>query len=239
MEPSGGDAAHRRSRRRRYGALAALAVLAIGAPAAASLRAARSGVATASLAVDADAAGAAASLGRTPDAYQKTACKSDCNCTAMSVPVLNGLDVVSPFHGNLLSGDAAYATTYKGYEWRFANAINLNAFLADPGRYEPRYGGFCAYGLATEFEGQGFSWTAENLGPPVDTAVYRIYNDYLYFFMAEDVVTKFAESDLDRSIALADARWRGWFPEWQAERFNTRCMCTLDASGAPECMWRR
>ena len=226
----------RRRRRRRWGGAVALLVLGVGAATAAALRR-RGTLATASLAaLDGEPTASLAALdGGT---YHKTACLRDCNCTATGVPVLNGLDVVSPFHGNLLSGSAEFSTSYKNYEWRFANAVNLAAFLEDPGRYEPRYGGFCAYGLATEFSQQGFAWAADNLGPPVDTAVYRVFNGYLYFFMAEGIVAKFAEGGLDRSIALADARWRGWFPEWQAERFNTRCNCKYDSGGAFECMWR-
>ena len=171
--------------------------------------------------------------------YHTTACKEDCNCTTTKVPVLNGLDVVSPFHGNLLQGSKDHSYSYKGFSWYFHNDINRNAFIDDPGRYEPRYGAFCAYGLATEFEANDFYWSASNLGPPVDTRAYRIYHDYLYFFMSDAVIEKFEDGGLNKSIALANARWRGWFPDHDTELFNTRCNCKYSATMAFECDWRR
>ncbi|KAK7254120.1 hypothetical protein SO694_00008255 [Aureococcus anophagefferens] len=101
-----------------------------------------------------------------PFEYHATACKEDCNCTTSKVPVLNGLDVVSPFHGNLIEGGRDFSYDYKGYRWYFKNAINRRAFVDDPGRYEPRFGGFCAYGLASEFDANGFLGRPRTSGLP-------------------------------------------------------------------------
>lgn len=37
---------------------------------------------------------------------------------------------------------------YKGANWLFSSTENLAKFKADPKKYEPQYGGYCAYGMA-------------------------------------------------------------------------------------------
>ena len=47
-----------------------------------------------------------------------------------------------------VAGNADYSTDHDGATYRFANAANLETFLADPDRYVPAYSGFCAVTLA-------------------------------------------------------------------------------------------
>lgn len=37
---------------------------------------------------------------------------------------------------------------WKGVKWKFASAQNLESFKANPEKYAPQYGGYCAYGVA-------------------------------------------------------------------------------------------
>jgi hypothetical protein len=47
--------------------------------------------------------------------------------------------------GGPVQGDAAYGADWMGARWTFASAANRDAFVADPGRYAPAFGGYCAF----------------------------------------------------------------------------------------------
>ena len=79
-------------------------------------------------------------------------CTLDGDCASADLPAVQGYDVVS-FH-SLPSGECgaagspAITATYGGYVWRFGSEANRDAFRADPAKYAPKYGGFCALGVA-------------------------------------------------------------------------------------------
>ena len=45
-------------------------------------------------------------------------------------------------------GDEGITVEHRGLTYRFATEANREAFLNDPDRYEPAYGGWCAYAMA-------------------------------------------------------------------------------------------
>lgn len=62
---------------------------------------------------------------------------------------IKGFDPVAYFTaGKPTRGKKEFETTYKGVKWRFASAENKALFEANPAKYEPAYGGYCAYGVA-------------------------------------------------------------------------------------------
>lgn len=62
---------------------------------------------------------------------------------------IRGYDPVAYFRqGGPMLGRAEFSVSHGGAVWRFANAENKAAFQADPQRYLPAYGGFCAYGTS-------------------------------------------------------------------------------------------
>src|SRR6476620_7726887 len=68
----------------------------------------------------------------------------------------HGYDVVAFFTaGKPTIGSDAHALAHDGGTHRFASKANLDAFKANPSKYEPAYGGFCAYGtaLGKKFDG--------------------------------------------------------------------------------------
>jgi hypothetical protein len=71
-------------------------------------------------------------------------------------PVLAGYDLVEyhnlePDETGVL-GSAAYSVRLdNNYLYYFKNEANREAFLADPEKYLPAYGGFCAWGIAWEY----------------------------------------------------------------------------------------
>jgi YHS domain-containing protein len=62
---------------------------------------------------------------------------------------LKGYDPVGYFTlGQPTPGVDQYTYRWKGVTYRFASAGNLERFKADPAKYLPRYGGYCAYAMA-------------------------------------------------------------------------------------------
>lgn len=62
---------------------------------------------------------------------------------------LQGYDPVAYFtDGKPVKGDASITATYNGATYRFASAEHKAAFERDPSKYEPQFGGFCAYAVS-------------------------------------------------------------------------------------------
>lgn len=62
---------------------------------------------------------------------------------------IRGYDPVAYFRaGGPVKGKAEFSHEYAGATWRFASAENKALFAADPSKYMPAYGGYCAYGVA-------------------------------------------------------------------------------------------
>ncbi|MEQ1929292.1 MAG: YHS domain-containing (seleno)protein [Parvularculaceae bacterium] len=106
-----------------------------------------------------------------------------------------GYDVVAYFSdGAPVKGDAALKTDYKGAEWRFSSAANLEKFKADPDAYAPQYGGYCAWAVAQDYTAPGNpkNWAV------VDGKLYLNYNDKVQADWLKDV---------PGFIASANANW--------------------------------
>ncbi|MCU4652845.1 YHS domain protein [Roseibacterium sp. SDUM158016] len=59
---------------------------------------------------------------------------------------LGGTDPVAYFEGNgPVRGDGAHALDWMDARWTFASATNRDAFAADPERFAPAFGGYCAF----------------------------------------------------------------------------------------------
>jgi len=84
---------------------------------------------------------------------------------------LEGYDPVSYFTGTPLEGNSNKNYTYLGVMYWFANDSNLSKFEADPEKYEPAYGGWCAYAMGE---------TGEKV--KVDPETFKIVNGKLYLF---------------------------------------------------------
>lgn len=61
---------------------------------------------------------------------------------------VHGYDVVAYFTMRRpVPGVVAYEARHHGATYRFVSMVHRTAFLANPERYVPRYGGFCAYDM--------------------------------------------------------------------------------------------
>jgi hypothetical protein len=108
---------------------------------------------------------------------------------------LSGYDPVA-YHidGRPRRGSLDNETEWMGARWRFASQENLAAFLADPERYAPAYGGYCAYAVS-----QGSL-------QPGDPRIWRIVDGKLYLNLSPSTMSKW-EADIPGSLARADQNW--------------------------------
>jgi hypothetical protein len=66
---------------------------------------------------------------------------------------LSGYDPVAYFPeggGKPAKGSESITATHEGVLYRFASEANKTAFLASPAKFEPQYGGWCAYAMAAK-----------------------------------------------------------------------------------------
>lgn len=63
--------------------------------------------------------------------------------------IINGYDPVAFYtDGKPLAGDKEYKYSYEGALYHFANQEHLDLFKADPEKYKPQFGGWCAYAVS-------------------------------------------------------------------------------------------
>ena len=63
-----------------------------------------------------------------------------------------GYDTVAYFTENKpVKGNNQFVTEWKGAKWKFASQKHLDMFTANPEKYAPQYGGYCAYGVANDY----------------------------------------------------------------------------------------
>lgn len=71
--------------------------------------------------------------------------------TKRSKLAIKGYDPVNYFTENKAAkGSSKIAYKHKGIVYRFKNAQNLAKFKQNPGKYEPTYGGWCAYAMGLD-----------------------------------------------------------------------------------------
>ena len=62
-----------------------------------------------------------------------------------------GYDPVAYFtDGKPVKGDPKFVHEWRGARWRFASRAHLETFKANPEKYAPQYGGYCAYGVSQD-----------------------------------------------------------------------------------------
>lgn len=109
--------------------------------------------------------------------------------------MLAGYDPVSYFSERApVKGSPAHSASYAHGTYRFASAENRARFLAEPSRYAPQYGGFCAKGVAYAIRAGG------------DPLVYEVKDGRLFIF-AVPYAREYWATDPADFIAKADHYW--------------------------------
>ena len=93
-----------------------------------------------------------------------------------------------------VKGSAQFSYQWRDATWLFASAENRDRFQAEPERYAPQYGGYCAYAVST-------GRTAS-----IDPEAWKIVDGKLYLNYSKGVQKKW-EQDVPGNIVKADKNW--------------------------------
>lgn len=108
---------------------------------------------------------------------------------------IRGYDTVAYFTQQAaIEGSDSFRTEWKGANWHFSSQEHLELFEADPEKYAPQYGGYCAYGVAKDglVKIEPENWTIVG---------GKLYLNY------DDKVQKLWEKDITGFIDTADAKF--------------------------------
>lgn len=108
---------------------------------------------------------------------------------------VSGYDTVAYFSENKpVKGKKKYTYKYMDANWYFKNQENLDMFKANPTKYAPQYGGYCAWSVS---EGNNASG---------DPKQWTIVNDKLYLNYDQEIKERWLENR-DAFIIDADKNW--------------------------------
>ncbi|MEO8652464.1 MAG: YHS domain-containing (seleno)protein [Hyphomicrobiaceae bacterium] len=91
-------------------------------------------------------------------------------------------------------GTDEFTHEWKGATWRFSSKENLDAFVKEPEKYAPQYGGYCAFAVGHGSLASG------------DPKVWKIVNGKLYLNYNQSVQSSW-DKDKDGLIKRADQNW--------------------------------
>lgn len=108
---------------------------------------------------------------------------------------VGGYDPVAYFSdGKPTRGKAEFSYKYGGANWFFESREHLDSFKAQPEKYAPQYGGYCAYAAA------------KNDLVSADPEAWKIVDGKLYLNYSKDVQKKWEANQAD-FITKADSNW--------------------------------
>jgi YHS domain-containing protein len=108
---------------------------------------------------------------------------------------IQGYDPVGFFTENKpVKGKAEFTSSYKGAKYYFASAESQKRFDQDPGKYEPSFGGYCAYGVG------------RNKLVEVDVQAFQIVDGRLLLQYSKGVRDDF-NKDQPGNLAKAKRNW--------------------------------
>ena len=118
------------------------------------------------------------------------------NGTQNSAPVMGGYDPVSYFEAdNPIRGNGHYSAVYNGGTYLFVNKTHKKMFEANPKKYAPQFGGYCAYGVA---KGKKFY---------SDPTTWAVINRKLYLNLDKNIQKKW-NNGMKNHIAQARTNWK-------------------------------
>jgi YHS domain-containing protein len=110
---------------------------------------------------------------------------------------IQGYDPVAFFTQNRpVKGRPEFESRYNGARYLFASGEDKATFDANPAKYEPQFGGFCAYAAS------------QNHTAPVKIEAFQIVNGRLLMQYDLDIREKF-NKDTQGNLQKADKNWPG------------------------------
>ena len=108
---------------------------------------------------------------------------------------IKGYDVVAYFtQSSAVPGKAEISHEWGGATWLFDSQANRDLFMAEPTRFVPQYGGYCAYAAA------------QGALADIDPMAWTIHDDRLYLNFNLQVRELWSD-DRAALIERADANW--------------------------------
>ena len=108
---------------------------------------------------------------------------------------VRGYDVVAYFNAKKpVKGLSEFSTRHAGAKWLFASNSNLVLFTANPEKYMPQYGGYCAYAVA------------KNSTASSKPQYFTVHEGKLYMNYSKSVYNKWLK-DKSKYIEHADKNW--------------------------------
>ena len=108
---------------------------------------------------------------------------------------IGGYDPVAYFtEQKPVKGLPEFQAVHRGSTFQFVSAAHRDAFDAEPDRYAPQYGGYCAYGMAKGYKAK------------IDPAAFSLIHGTLYLNYSDTVRTRWL-ADVPGYIQQADANW--------------------------------
>lgn len=116
---------------------------------------------------------------------------------------IEGYDPVSYFDSKPTEGKENLPYVFKGVTYLFASQANLNKFKISPEKYEPAYGGWCAYAMGE---------TGEKV--KIDPETFKILDGKLYLFYNfwGNNTLKGWNKDEKNLKGKADQNWKKFVP---------------------------
>ncbi len=108
---------------------------------------------------------------------------------------IDGYDPVAYFKEmRPVKGSPDFTAAHQGSTFRFASAANRDAFVADPIKYAPQYGGFCAYAVASGYKAK------------IEPDAFTIVDGKLYLNYDQSVQRRWRR-DIPGYIQKGDRNW--------------------------------
>ena len=121
--------------------------------------------------------------------------KSEINQSFIGAVAIEGADPVAYFTDKkTVKGSPEYSHRWKGGQWRFKNAANRDAFAAQPEKYAPQFGGYCAWAVSR-------GYTAD-----IDPEAWTVHKGKLYLNYSKGVRDEWAK-DIPGNIAKGENNW--------------------------------
>jgi YHS domain-containing protein len=128
--------------------------------------------------------------------FAQTATKTLVNVDSSGVAI-QGYDPVAFFTDNKpVKGDQKFLLKHDGAIYFFASKEHKDLFKADPAKYTPEFGGYCAYGVS------------RNKLVEIDVDAFQIVDGKLLLQYSKGVRDDFNE-DAKGNLAKANANWTG------------------------------
>ena len=119
------------------------------------------------------------------------------NVSGASKVAVDGYDTVAFFKDSKpMNGSPSITAQHNGATYFFATEDHKKLFTADPEKYAPQCGGFCAFGVSV---GALF---------PVDISTWQVRDGKLYLNLNPDILKKFNE-DFAGNVSKAIKNWPG------------------------------